>query len=103
LGGFSLARKAIFSFSYKPLEWLFWVAIGSVVFFLAGIVYYVLLYFLKPDEPRGFSTIVVIILFIGSLQLTAISILSEYLRRIFEEVKSRPVSIAKEIINDHRK
>jgi len=101
--GFGLAKKAIFSFSYKPLEWLFTAAILSVVVFLVGIIYYISLYFFKPNEPLGFSTLIVVILFIGSIQLVAISILSEYIRRIFEEVKSRPVSIVKEVINDHKK
>jgi hypothetical protein len=35
--------------------------------------------------------------------LVVLSFISEYLRRIFEEVKSRPISIVQEIINDHKK
>lgn len=97
------ARKAIFSFSYMPLEWIFYFASISVLISLAAVVLYLLLYFLIPDTPRGFLTILIAVLFIGSVQLVVLSIISEYLRRIFEEVKSRPVSIVRDVINNHKK
>ena len=103
LKGLSWARKAIFSFSYAPLEWVFYAAILSVFVSLVAILVYFLLYFLKPGAPSGFLTLLISTLFIGSIQLTVLSLISEYIRRIFEEVKSRPISIVKEIIKDHRK
>lgn len=103
LRGLQWARRAIFSFSYAPLEWVFYAAILSVFVSLLAIFFYTALYFIKPDAPKGFLTILVAVLFIGSVQLVVLSFVSEYLRRIFEEVKSRPTSIVKEIINDHRK
>lgn len=96
-------RKAIFSFSYSPLEWIFYIATLSVFVSLVAIFVYVLLYFYKPDAPKGFLTLLIAILFIGSVQLIVLSIISEYLRRIFEEVKNRPEAIIKEVINNHRK
>jgi dolichol-phosphate mannosyltransferase len=75
----------------------------SVFASLAAILVYLLLYFIKPDAPSGFLTLLIATLFIGSIQLVVLSLISEYIRRIFEEVKSRPTSIIKEIINDHRK
>lgn len=103
LKGMQWARKAIFSFSYAPLEWVFNIAILSVIVSLLAIILYISFYFFIPNAPRGFLTILVSILFIGSVQMVVLSIICEYLRRIFEEVKGRPVSISKEIINDHRK
>lgn len=97
------ARRAIFSFSYEPLEWIFYTAIVSVLVSLLVAVFYVLIYFLYPGAPRGFMTILVATLFLGSVQLVVLSFISEYLRRIFEEVKSRPVSIVQKITNNHRK
>lgn len=95
-------RKAIFSFSYAPLEWVFNIALLSVIASFFAIVFYISLYFFIPDTPKGFVTLLVAFLFIGSIQLVVLSIISEYLRRIFEEVKSRPIYITKEIVNDHR-
>ncbi len=94
-------RKAIFSFSYAPLEWVFYIAIFSVLISIFAIFIYLILYFLIPNSPRGFLTILLSVLFIGSVQLVVLSIICEYLKRIFEEVKSRPSAIVSEIINDH--
>ncbi len=96
-------RKAIFSFSYSPLEWIFYIASFSVIVSLLAIVVYLLLYFYKPDAPKGFLTLLIAVLFIGSIQMIILSIIGEYLRRIFEEVKSRPTAIVKEVINNHRR
>ena len=97
------ARKAIFSFSYTPLEWVFYIAGFSVLGSISGLIFYVVLYFLKPDAPKGFLTLLVVVFFLGSIQLFTLSVIGEYMRRIFEEVKSRPSAIVSEVINDHRK
>lgn len=101
--GFQWARKAIFSYSYAPLEWVFYAAILSVFVSLFGIFYYLVMYFIFPEAPRGFLTTLLAVLFIGSVQLVVLTLLSEYIRRIFEEVKNRPEAIVKEIINNHKK
>ena len=93
------AKKAIFSFSFEPLELVFYAAsvISSITFF--AIIFYFVSYLLYPDQPRGTTTVIVLILFFGSVQLMGISIIGEYLGRIFEEVKRRPSFIVKEVIN----
>lgn len=96
------ARKAIFSFSYAPLEWVFYIAIVSIAISLLASVVYIITYFLSPGSPKGFMTLLLAVLFLGSIQLIVLSIICEYLRRIFEEVKSRPVSIVDKIINNHK-
>lgn len=101
--GIGWARRAIFSFSHTPLEWVFYSALASVFVSLLAAIFYIVHYFLFPGAPKGFLTILVVTLFLGSVQLVALSFICEYLRRIFEEVKSRPVSIVQKIINDHRK
>ncbi|MBU1016814.1 glycosyltransferase family 2 protein [Patescibacteria group bacterium] len=101
--GIFWVRKAIFSFSYAPLEWVFYTALFGVFVSLVAILFYVILYFLNPDTPRGFLTLLVAVLFIGSVQLVVLSIICEYLRRVFEEVKNRPYSIIESITNDHKK
>lgn len=95
-------RKAVFSFSYAPLEWVFNIAMLSVIVSLGAIIFYIGLYLLTPNTPKGFLTLLIAFLFIGSVQLVVLSIICEYIRRIFEEVKSRPVSISSEILNNHR-
>lgn len=96
------AKKAILSFSYKPLEWISYIA-GTVTIFsvLAIIVYIPLTFFVWA--PRGFLTTLVIILFLGSIQLLSLSIIAEYLSKIFEEVKGRPKYVIEEIIDQNKK
>ena len=65
--------------------------------------FYFIFYFLNPGAPRGTTTIIVLVLFFGSIQLLSISILSEYIGKILEETKKRPHYIIRKILNDHRK
>ena len=50
------------------------------------------------DVP-GYATIIVLLLFFGSMQLFCIGIIGEYVGRTFEQSKNRPVYIAKEILS----
>ena len=91
------AKKGIFSFSFVPLELLSYFGVSiTFISFLAGIaqIIYRLLY---PKTPQGVTTIIVLILFFGGIQILAISILGEYLIKIFEETKKRPKFIRKAI------
>jgi polyisoprenyl-phosphate glycosyltransferase len=96
------AKRGIFSFSYQPLEMISVLAFVATLATVMGIVFYVAFFFIVPNAPRGFLTLLVVILFLGSLQLFCFSILAEYMGRIFEEVKQRPAFIVRSIINDHR-
>lgn len=97
------ARKAIFSFSYAPLEWVSMLASIVTILSLCAMLFYIATFFLFPDVPQGFTTIFVLVLFLGSVQLLSISVVAEYVGRIFEETKQRPRYVTREIINDHRK
>lgn len=94
------AKMGIFSFSYSPLEFISFLASLVVVLSLIGILAYIISYFAFPLAPRGFSTIIVAVLFLGGIQLLCLSIIGEYLGKIFEEVKQRPKYIVKEILKN---
>jgi polyisoprenyl-phosphate glycosyltransferase len=93
------AKKAIFSFSYEPLELLFYTSALVTIGTFFTLIFYFASYFLYPDQPRGITTIIMLILFFGSVQLLGLSIIGEYIGRIFEEVKRRPHFVVKEILN----
>lgn len=95
------ARKAIFSFSFVPLELLSFA--GWILTFISfiAIVFQITAYFFL-DVPHGISTIVVLILFFGGINMLAISILGEYQAKILEETKKRPKFIRKSIIKKQR-
>jgi dolichol-phosphate mannosyltransferase len=101
LGAFRWARKAIFSFSYKPLEIVTYVAILTTLLAICGIIFYVITFFIY-GAPQGFSTLMVVTLFLSAIQLLTLSIIGEYVGRIFEETKGRPRFIIRDIVNNHK-
>jgi len=96
------AKRAIFSFSFLPLEWISFIAIFVTGIAALAILVYLVLAIFYP-APHGFLTTLVVILFLGAIQLLSLGVIAEYLAKIFEEVKGRPRYITREIINDHRK
>lgn len=94
------ARKAIFSFSYAPLELITVLAILTVVVSLVGIIFTIGVRVLRPDMvPSGLTTVIVVVLFIGGIQLTCLSIIGSYLAHIYDEVKRRPPYIVESVWN----
>lgn len=91
------AKKAIFSFSFVPLEMLSYLGfVLTGVSFLAIIAQIIARFVFHV--PQGLTTIIVLILFFGGIQLLAVSILGEYLSKIFEETKNRPKFIRRSVI-----
>ncbi len=87
---FSLAMDALFSFSRFPLRLCLWLGvIGVVFFFLAGI--HVLISKFTGWAPFGWSSTLISIYFLGSIQLTFLGVLGEYLYRTYRESQHRPV------------
>lgn len=90
------AMDGVFSFSYKPLRLMKWA--GSLIAALGfGIaIFYIfkrLLGYEKAD--LGYTTLLTMITVLGGVQLIAIGLLGEYLGRIYDEVKNRPLFIVK--------
>jgi dolichol-phosphate mannosyltransferase len=93
------ARKAILSFSYVPLEFITWIALTTVGASALAIVYQIALRILRPDlTPSGITTLIVVILFLGGIQLLCLAIVGSYLAHIYDEVKRRPPYIVESII-----
>ncbi|WMW80955.1 NAD-dependent epimerase/dehydratase family protein [Undibacterium cyanobacteriorum] len=95
------AKKGILSFSNTPLNVLsaFSAFIFVVVCFL--IVIQIGARLLFPEMvPRGLTTVILVELFFGSSTLVAVSLIGEYIAKIFEEVKQRPHFLRRSIVRD---
>ncbi len=98
------ARKAIFSFSYVPLDVITWLGVVTVALSLVGIIVQVFLRLVFPGlAPTGFTTLIVLVLFLGGLQLLSLSIIGSYQAHLYDEVKRRPPYVVESILNhpDH--
>lgn len=93
---FNLAIEGITSFTTAPLRLS--TVLGLIIAFGAFVlaIYYVMKTLLYGDPIQGFPTLITVILFLGGIQLTSIGIIGEYLGRIFNETKHRPVYIVRE-------
>ena len=90
------ALDAIFSFSYKPLRIMtsVGICISSTGFVFAS--FFVIRRLIGIEIAQiGFTTLVTLVLFLGGVQLIAIGLVGEYLARIYDEVKQRPLFIVK--------
>lgn len=93
------AKKAIFSFSTKPLHYIQGIGLIVFLFSLALALFYTAFHFLYPDpSTRGVTTIVVLTLGLGGLQIFSLSILGDYISKILEESKHRPLYIRSRIL-----
>jgi polyisoprenyl-phosphate glycosyltransferase len=95
---FKLALDGLASFSTIPLKLA--TAMGFIISGLSffGIFIYIYRFFTTPRVP-GFTTLIIIFLFIGGVQLITVGILGEYIGRIYDETKQRPLFIVRETIN----
>lgn len=86
------ATDGVFSFSYLPLRLLTYAGLFiAFLGFSAAIFYAVRRIIGIETAPTGYTTLVTIVLFLGGVQLIGIGVLGEYLGRIYDEVKHRPL------------
>lgn len=95
---FKLAISGIVSFSQVPLRLAMYVGLlaALVALMMALLILYWRIF--VPNSPlAGFTMILVAIFFLGAVQLVSIGILGEYIGRIYEEVKGRPLYTVAEV------
>ena len=92
------AIDGIFSFSVVPIRLitLFGFSLSFIIFCYGGFLIYQKL-FLNLAIP-GYTSTMVAILFLGGIQLTAIGVIGEYVGRIYNEVKKRPLYVVDKIL-----
>ena len=99
LTGLWWAKTIIINFSLKPLEVISKIAFLVMTFSFVFLIANVVMILINRHAPPGIPTIVFLILFLGGVQLLSLSIIAEYLAKIFLEVKKRPRYIIKKKVN----
>ena len=95
------AKKGLLSFSNAPLNLLS--VVGFMLFgvsLLLGVASVGSRLFFPQAAPHGFTSIVLVVIFFGSINILGISVIGEYIAKIFEEVKQRPHFLRRNFIRD---
>lgn len=98
-----LALDGVFSFSTAPIRWSIYLAIIVLALSFAFILYAIYAHYFYNTSPTGFTALLCIIGLSMGTQLLFIGVVGEYVGRVYEQVKFRPLYIVKEIIESNKK
>ncbi|PHV72331.1 glycosyltransferase [Sporanaerobium hydrogeniformans] len=97
------ALDGIFSFSAKPLKLIINIGLLAVLVSLGVLIYSLVAYLSTGiSTVRGWTSLMVVITFLGGVQLVSIGILGEYIGRMYDESKGRPLYIVDKTYNIER-
>ena len=97
------ASDGIIAFSTKPLRIVMTLGMMSVFISIAVLLYSVIVKIIGQDSQTGWASIMVAITFFSGIQLLGLGIVGQYIARIYDESKNRPIYIVKETINVDQK
>ena len=89
----NLALDGIFSFSNLPIKFLGWLGLFVIIFSAVYASYLLVSKFLYNTVPEGFTTIILVFFMLSGVQLLALGIVGEYIVRIYQESRGRPLYI----------
>jgi dolichol-phosphate mannosyltransferase len=97
-----LAFDGITSFSTAPIKLV--TAIGfALVVFCAGVLAWTLyVRFFTSHHPQGWTSVIAVVLLLGGVQLLSLGVIGQYVARIFDETKQRPVYLVDEVVETVR-
>lgn len=95
-----LASDAIFSFSTIPIRAA--ALLGAVSVFLSGlfVLYSIIAKMVFHQSPKGFTALIVVLTFLAGTVLFFLGIIGEYVGRVYEEVKARPLYVIEKIVGN---
>ncbi|WP_291995016.1 glycosyltransferase family 2 protein [Candidatus Accumulibacter sp. ACC003] len=94
----NLALEGITSFTIGPLKIATYLGLSVAVLSLlyaAVVIWKTLMY---GDAVRGYPSLMAVVLFLGGVQLISVGVLGEYIGRIFDEVKQRPLYLVNHVL-----
>lgn len=94
----NLAMDVILDFSNRPLNFIFNTGIIIFIATIISMIYYLYAYIAFTSLP-GFTSIVLLIMLFGSINLISIGVLARYMANIYTEVKRRPLYFMRKTIN----
>lgn len=99
----NFAIEGITSFTIGPMKIAVYIGLSTSLLAFIYAVFILLKALVYGDPVRGYPSLMVVILFLGGIQLLSIGIMGEYLGRIFNETKRRPLYFIKNYYASHNK
>ena len=97
------AIDGMLSFSQAPLKLASTMGLVSSVIAFLFILYGIFVRIFQPEQAiEGWTSVFVAVLFVGGIQLICVGVLGEYIGRMYEEIKNRPLYIVEEEVNFDR-
>lgn len=96
------AGDAIFSFSHVPLRVATWLGLASSLVAFGYAVYAILARLLGWPTVQGWASLMVAIIFLGGVQLISLGVIGEYIGRIYDEVKARPLYLTQAVVRSEK-
>lgn len=94
-----MAYHGLFSFSTLPLRLITYLGLSLTALAFVYLVYTLYIYFVERTPIQGWTSLIVVVLLVGGVQLISIGVIAQYIGMIFEQVKQRPLYTLKRTIN----
>lgn len=92
------ATDAVTSFSTAPLRVVSAVGFTMVAFCLVYLCYTIFVRLFTNNTVEGWTSVIVLLLLIGGVQLVSLGVIGQYIGRIFDEVKERPLYVISDVV-----
>jgi polyisoprenyl-phosphate glycosyltransferase len=97
------ASDGIIAFSTKPLRFVMTLGFVSVLISLFVLCYTIIIKLFGQQVQAGWASIMVAITFFSGVQLLGVGIVGQYIARIYDESKNRPIYVVRETVNIEEK
>ena len=94
----ALACDGFFSFSVAPLRAAALLGAGAIVLSSLFALYSIVAKFLLDRSPQGFTAVILVVTFLSGTNLLFLGLLGEYVGRVYEEVKRRPLYVVDQVV-----
>ena len=98
----NFAIEGITSFTIAPLKMATYFGLAVALVAFVAIVAIIVKTVLFGDPVKGYPSLMSVVLFLGGIQLLALGALGEYIGRMFNETKGRPLYFTKQVIASRR-
>ena len=97
-----LALDGITSFSTAPIKLVTGIGLALVVFCVGVLAWTLYVRLFTTDAPQGWTSVIAVVLLLGGVQLLSLGVIGQYVARIFDETKQRPLYLVDEVVESVR-